>query len=486
MRRLVLTFSCAASLIACASILGDFDVVPDAGTSDGAPTDGNSATDGPSSSSSGGEGGPGSDSGADAGTQPIPQEVAVNQYATCVTLKYGPKLVSLCWGATNPAQPQILGVGPTDQKVGNVFSAPHIPGTANNLVLDPPISTGSGSWFMASSTDGSQGAQAKNAYAWGSNLTAETGQDGGSTPTLPHVLKDTGNGPALSFVSASGGQHHGCLIDSVARLYCWGKNDACQSTTGSAVTGCVAPSDPIPNPEVIPVGSLPKNEAPATVAVGQSHTCMIAHGTGVLQLKTGNVYCWGGNTSEQAGQGVSASVPVPTTPSGLPLDNNLTKMELASGDTHSCAIIGSDLWCWGDNTYGQVQPGFAGGTRPAVKISNAFFANTDLSLLTLGGTATCAAFAATGGLAKTHAACFGKGPLGRAADKQTDPVAIVAGIEDIQGLAMSNTHGCAIARPDGGGELGLYCWGNNQAQAVDPTSTEPEIDQPRRILFPPL
>ena len=76
------------------------------------------------------------------------------------------------------------------------------------------------------------------------------------------------------------------------------------------------------------------------------HSCAIVAG--------GKVACWGGNEQGQLGRGIAVD-------SGIIADEHPAQIAglgaasaIASGVSHTCAIIGAEVWCWGDNQTGAI------------------------------------------------------------------------------------------------------------------------------------
>jgi len=87
----------------------------------------------------------------------------------------------------------------------------------------------------------------------------------------------------------------------------------------------------------------------SSVSAGGHHTCAV---------KTdGSLWCWGDNSYGQIGNGTlggSVSEPVQVIPSGV--------SSVSSGWFHTCAVKqNGSLWCWGDNGYGQLGNNSFGG-----------------------------------------------------------------------------------------------------------------------------
>lgn len=88
------------------------------------------------------------------------------------------------------------------------------------------------------------------------------------------------------------------------------------------------------------------------LSVGARHACAITEGTGPAAR---NIKCWGDNRSYQAGSVVELQLETPRDVSG-----NLVPdawVDIAAGVDHSCAVNAEgEVWCWGNNDFGQVDP----------------------------------------------------------------------------------------------------------------------------------
>ena len=98
-----------------------------------------------------------------------------------------------------------------------------------------------------------------------------------------------------------------------------------------------------------------------SAAVGGVHSCAIASDE--------NLYCWGDNSSGQLGTGnaTSSSVPILVGGSGT-LSGRKIKM-VSIGANQSCAIASDDkVYCWGKNNYGQLGNGSKSPTLSPIKV----------------------------------------------------------------------------------------------------------------------
>lgn len=183
-----------------------------------------------------------------------------------------------------------------------------------------------------------------------------------------------------------------------------------------------------------------------TMAAGGAHTCAALE-------PTGQVYCWGDNQRGQVdpsgdASGYTAGQPL-VTRDGTPL----TAVALSAGIAHSCALNASnEVYCWGDDSKGQLSRDAVGAGPHRVNPELVRF-----KALSAGGAHTCAI------TVLDQLYCWGDnayGQLGRGeltaplAD-QVLPVTVATG----PWLAVSAgpRHTCAIHAGDGA----VHCWGDN-------------------------
>ena len=138
------------------------------------------------------------------------------------------------------------------------------------------------------------------------------------------------------------GTEHSCAISDTA-LWCWGSNQYGQIGVGALGTGAIQRL-----PARVFEGGV------SDIAVGANHTCAIS--------LVGALYCWGANSSGQIGNGVRTpggiATPFLTIASGV--------KHVSAGYGHTCATVAAGvteaLWCWGDNSDGQVGNGTSGNS----------------------------------------------------------------------------------------------------------------------------
>jgi alpha-tubulin suppressor-like RCC1 family protein len=165
-------------------------------------------------------------------------------------------------------------------------------------------------------------------YCWGDNTFGELG-DGTTTGRLVPTTV-----PALSVIysQVSAGSYHTCGVTTLSRIHCWGANGAGQLGDASFTN------------RRLPV--LVQSAVPFTqVSAGNGHSCAIS--------TSGGAYCWGQNISGELGDGGTTS-----RSTVAPVSGGLLFTSVRTGSGHTCALTSAGaVYCWGDNTYGQLGDG---------------------------------------------------------------------------------------------------------------------------------
>lgn len=260
-------------------------------------------------------------------------------------------------------------------------------------------------------------------YCWGLNDHGQLGDGNRVNTNMP--MRVAGN---LRATTIAAGGHHTCATqvhwDKQDRAVCWGSNSEGQ-------LGDMAEDDT----------SLPSSTFGViryvSLAAGDEHTCGAT--------KEGKVFCWGANARGELGNG-SAS------PSRVPFLLRMTRREtftrVVAGASHTCGLTSDGkVYCWGDNTKGQIGNGKGGRVLTPAWLRDA----PVFSSLTAGGGATC------GLQADGTALCWGSNDTGQfgtgAGAGSSVPAPALPGTT-WTAISVGRGHACGL-RPDGAG----LCWG---------------------------
>ena len=230
-----------------------------------------------------------------------------------------------CWGQNQRGQ---LGVSDTVGRAG----ATRVSGSLHFAVL------AAGFWHVCGLTTSG------GVYCWGDNAYGELAS--GDT-VLSAAPRQISGGTQFRFISS--GSIHSCGIATNGHTFCWGANFAGQLGDGTQA-GRLAPVEAAPGLTFVSVHAERANSI-------FTHTCGVTAG--------GEVYCWGWNSRAQLGavgakdactNSVGTSTFVcsyaPVRVSGLSGVSGLD-----AGLEHTCALAGRQVYCWGDNTFGELGDG---------------------------------------------------------------------------------------------------------------------------------
>jgi alpha-tubulin suppressor-like RCC1 family protein len=159
-------------------------------------------------------------------------------------------------------------------------------------------------------------------------------------------LADPPNGDGEPTHGLTAGRDHTCALDEIGVL-CWGSNASGQ--LGNPVAGL----------SLYPVrAALPA--AVVSVTAGDQHTCALIAG--------GEVWCWGSNFNGQLGRGtIGGTSSAPAVVSG-----GLSFAAISAGTAHTCGrTTNGSLYCWGGNTFGQLGDGTQSDRATPVRVAEA-------------------------------------------------------------------------------------------------------------------
>ena len=288
------------------------------------------------------------------------------------------------------------------------------------------------SFTCATNSDG-------KAFCWGSNSDGRLGIGSPTTGFSDHPLAIAST---ETFTDISAGRGYACALSTLARTFCWGRNDFGQVGNGSTVSVSA------------PVGIMPARRL--STGIGD-HAC----GLGSPETRA---FCWGRNSAGQLGIGSIDQNPHPDPAAVLIQNGNFptTWSDISVGLMHTCGISGTQVYCWGLNDDGRVGDGtMITRTAPALVAGGLSFTRVTVGILFACGLTT------TG-----SAYCWGQngsGQLGTGATGvfQLAPVPVSGGRTFVS-ITSGGNHTCAI---DSDGNA--YCWGMNQfGQLGDATTTD--------------
>jgi hypothetical protein len=230
----------------------------------------------------------------------------------------------LCWGNNDFGQ---LGDGTPTPHTGVV----QVPSTAGAATLSSGLSHACVTFLNG------------NILCWGADSLGQAGNGVafGTAAAAPASLTFKGGSPGALF--SISGESHSCA-ELASSFQCWGNDSAGQLGDGATANRSA--------PQKVDLGSI------SSAAGGGSHTCAVSGAVAATAGDDGTVsaglYCWGSNANGQLGSGGLLPVAVGAAPVSFGSTTD-TVQQLAAGTNHTCALLTSNqVWCWGDNSDGQV------------------------------------------------------------------------------------------------------------------------------------
>ncbi len=174
------------------------------------------------------------------------------------------------------------------------------------------------------------------------------------------------------------------------------------------------------------------------IAAGYYHTCVLD--------SLGRVWCWGDNTFGQLGNGTSEMK------SAQPV--RITEISdaaaISAGEYHTCTLLANHtVKCWGGNIYGELGNGTTTPSATPVAVSNI----TDAVALSSGRNHNCVVQQA--GTLRCWGSNF-DGKLGNGSTSQPAFPVAVTGIANAVDVVAAENHTCALL-----GDATVKCWGSN-------------------------
>jgi alpha-tubulin suppressor-like RCC1 family protein len=205
---------------------------------------------------------------------------------------------------------------------------------------------------------------------------------------------------------------------------------------------------------------------------GKTVTEISAGLNSVCAVASGKVYCWGNDTQGQLGNSSTTNSPVPVAVSTTGVLSGLTMTVASAGPYDACAISSAGaVYCWGADVDGQLGNNTASSTPSSVPVavttSGTPMSGVTVTQITVGNNFACA-------LGGGAVYCWGYGTNGQLGNNATAesnvPVAVYAtgvlsGVTVTQ-LGTGYDASCVLS------SVGLaYCWGNNTYGQLGNNST---------------
>jgi alpha-tubulin suppressor-like RCC1 family protein len=331
--------------------------------------------------------------------------LAVGNEHNCAVAKDGSLL---CWGSNNRGQ---LGLGWDNGELAE----PQIVGADKDW-----IHLSLGHEFSCGLRTGGQ------AYCWGRGYEGQLGTGEYKNELEPRAVDD-----ANAYDALSAGLTMACgRYSSTGRLHCWGRGE--QGEFGDGESSYQTPHAPFSE-------------------LGWSSFSLSRQGQHVCGVRDEGVYCWGSTRYGQLGDGQYSQHLVPRKVGGK-TDAYYT---VQVANDFSCGVQkDGSLWCWGRGHYGKTGAGHTRNLRLPTQVGM----DTDWSRLALGDQSACGMRASSLG---SSVWCWGRdvfGQLGSGSSDKTEKLMPqrVGMADDWQSLSMTNNHVCGRRAF---GEL--WCWGRN-------------------------
>jgi len=366
-----------------------------------------------------------------------PVAIAAGAQHTCAVRLNGQVL---CWGQNSSGQ---LGEG----SMSSLAEPVPVTGLGNGVKVP------AGATFSCAAT--SDGA----IFCWGDDQYGQLG-------TGHDVFRAAATTIALSADQVTAGGAHSCAVGHAVLpgdadgFVCWGSEQAGQ--LGDNGDG----DRSLPEPIVLPL-------VPGGISAGALHSCAVDGSAGL--------WCWGRGSSGQLGPGHLVDTPYPIE---VPLPSGANQaIAVAGGGAHSCVLVdpadglGGEIFCFGDNSYGQLGDGTL-TSRPTPAPVSLGPTALRATAVTAGGGHTCA-IDVTG-----QPWCWGRNDrgqlgLGAGANQATPAPVSLPGGTTVRALTAGGAHTCAVDQAGG-----VWCWGAGDRGQLGLGAASPNAGTPAAVALP--
>jgi alpha-tubulin suppressor-like RCC1 family protein len=355
-----------------------------------------------------------------------------------------------CWGAD--AYGQLLDDGTTPE------DAPVLLDLSNELTGGQTITQlagGAGSICILTSGTATINPEI---WCWGYGGQGQLGDGHFSSSSNPEQVIFSGsvNGNLVSLVGGGESSASFCALTSgntsahLPQVWCWGDN----LSTGALGNGTNSNADV---PTLIDTAGVLSGVKMVSLG-GFAKTFCVTD-------SNGDAFCWGQGNDGQLGNDSTSNSNVPVQVDTSVMGTGDSVEAIAPSPTHTCVLdTQGNVWCWGDNTYGEVGVGQDAGVQFDIPQKVTSLDGNNLSAVTTSSSGSCVLTAGS------ELYCWGDEPIGNGVTSGSayTPVAINGGDlteRPVAAVSLSDYITCAIDT-----QASLYCWGENgQGQVGDGT-----------------
>lgn len=241
---------------------------------------------------------------------------------------------------------------------------------------------------------------------------------------------------------------------------CGTAGEACEPCEGECRTCATGSCEPAPDGTLCTDGVCGGGACCSTCLDGDG-TC---RPNSAAFCGTGGDSCVACECGDDVCAGGSCSVGTPAT-------------SLDAGDFHTCARLGTQLHCWGENRRGQLGVGSSADFLATPQRVTFPFAGSVGEFAT-GQLSTCA-------IVGSRLYCWGDNTnnvVGAGAALSRSPIQIAGTWRGAEPLGIGRAHGCGTSMADPPDGDSLFCWGNNTAGQLGNGSTSASVFGPEVIL----
>lgn len=268
-------------------------------------------------------------------------------------------------------------------------------------------------------------------YCWGDNLYGQIGDGSVVSRSVPTLVSG-----GHTFTKIAVGNGHSCGLNTSGAVLCWGQNNSGQLGNGTTTN----------------------SSTPVTVSGGNVFVTLDANGSTTCGINnSGAVLCWGNGSIGQMAN--NTSTPINSTPQTASLLTG-SFLTVAVGFGHVCALKNDNtVNCWGSGVMGQIGDGSSTDRISTIGLVG----GTGWNKIVAGDSFTCGYNSGS-----SEVFCWGQNSYGQIGDGTTSPrnIPTLVGANYVDVFTGSN-HACGIKNDNS-----LWCWGqNNFGQLGDGTTT---------------